>query len=148
IEMTALVDPHELQGRHLVYLPWYLPQNATAWSLSDDEIQTAFWDGLRVIHPDLQPDDLLAFRISRVRHVMPLPTPHYSSRVPPIATTLPGLYVVNSSQIVNGTLNVNETVKLAEDAVRQLLQEDGGPLRPRPASRSLDPQLTPAETSR
>ena len=30
-------------------------------------------------------------------------------------TSIDGVYVVNSSHIVNGTLNVNETVQLAEN---------------------------------
>jgi hypothetical protein len=36
-------------------------------------------------------------------------------------TSVPGLAVVNSAHIVNGTLNVNETVQLAERAVPELL---------------------------
>ena len=44
--------------------------------------------------------------------------------MPPVRTSMPGLYLVNSSQIVNGTLNVNETVQLANQAVASLLPED------------------------
>ena len=35
-------------------------------------------------------------------------------------TSMPGLHVVSSAQIVNGTLNVNETVELAERAAREI----------------------------
>jgi hypothetical protein len=34
-------------------------------------------------------------------------------------TSLDGMYVVNSSHIVNGTLNVNETVQLAERFIKE-----------------------------
>lgn len=122
IEMTSLVDRNELQGHHLVYLPWYLPQDAPAWQLSDADIESRFWNGLRIIHPNLQPSDRVALRISRVRNVMPIPTLHYSRHVPDTVTSIPGLFVVNSSQIVNGTLNVNETVRLAEESLPRLLQ--------------------------
>jgi hypothetical protein len=37
-------------------------------------------------------------------------------------TSVPGLHVVNSAHIVNGTLNVNETVQLAERAAARLLE--------------------------
>ena len=40
-------------------------------------------------------------------------------------TSIPGVAVVNSSQIVNGTLNVNETVQLAGRAVAELAGESG-----------------------
>src|SRR5207253_4312681 len=39
---------------------------------------------------------------------------------PPIETSTPGLFVVNSAQIVNSTLNVNETVRLAEASIETL----------------------------
>jgi hypothetical protein len=44
----------------------------------------------------------------------------YSTRVPPTETSLPGIFTVNSSQILNGTLNVNETLQLAEAAMAAL----------------------------
>ncbi len=74
------------------------------------------------MYPDLGEADLLAFRVSRVKNVFPVPTLGYSERVPEVATSVPGLYTVNSSQIVNGTLNVDETVQLAERALGRLLQ--------------------------
>ncbi len=43
-----------------------------------------------------------------------------------MATSLPGVYAVNSAQIVHGTLNVNETIRLAEEAMEKvdLAKED------------------------
>jgi hypothetical protein len=46
--------------------------------------------------------------------VFPRPTPGYSQRVPRVDSAVPGLSILNSSQILNGTLNVNETVSLAQ----------------------------------
>ena len=43
---------------------------------------------------------------------------NYSRDLPDTKTSVDGLYVVNSSHIVNGTLNVNETVALAENFYR------------------------------
>src|SRR5207237_6088283 len=110
IEMTALVDPAELGGRTLVYLPKYLTAGDPAWSKSDSQIETEFIAALDRLYLRFRPDDVLALRISRVRHVFALSTLDYSRQVPPIETSLPGLFLVNSAQIVNGTLNVNETV--------------------------------------
>jgi hypothetical protein len=38
-----------------------------------------------------------------------------------MSTSLPGIHVVNSAHIPHGTLNVNETVQLAEKAAAQWL---------------------------
>jgi hypothetical protein len=55
-----------------------------------------------------------------VRRVFPIPSLGYSRHVPEMTTSVPGLHVVSSAQIVNGTLNVNETIELAERAAGQL----------------------------
>ena len=70
--------------------------------------------------PGLQADDILDFKISRVRHVLALATLGYSGDLPPMNTSVAGLHIVNSAHIANGTLNVNECIQLAENAAREL----------------------------
>jgi len=36
-------------------------------------------------------------------------------------TSIPVVYIINSAHIVNGTLNVNETIQLAEKVAEQFL---------------------------
>jgi protoporphyrinogen oxidase len=120
IEMTALVDPAAFGGRTLVYLPKYVTSDDPSWSRSDDEIRETFLAALVRLYPGFATEDVLAFRVSRVRHVFALPTLNYSRRAPPCVTSIPGLFIVNSAQIVNGTLNVNETVGLAESSLETL----------------------------
>ena len=50
-----------------------------------------------------------------------LTTIGFSTRLQPKRTSIPGLYTINTAQIVNGTLNVNETVRLAEEAIPTLM---------------------------
>jgi protoporphyrinogen oxidase len=122
IEMSAMVDPKQFGGNHLVYLPKYVDPSDVLFSKTDEEIRESFLDGLARMYPDLTADDILAFRISRVKHVFPIPTLNYSSRLPTIRTSIPGVHILNSAHIVNGTLNVNETVQLAESAVEEFLK--------------------------
>ena len=75
------------------------------------------------MHPHFRRDDVVAFKISRVPYVMPVPTVHYSRALPPARTSSAGLYLANSAHIVNGTLNVNETVMLAERTAREVLTD-------------------------
>jgi protoporphyrinogen oxidase len=115
IEMSALVKRECLGGKTLVYLPKYVSaDDAGAFRQSEEDVQQTMFGALRKMCPELTEDDLLAFRVSREKYVMALPTLNYSDRLPPMETTVPGLHVVNSAHIVNGTLNVNETLQLAE----------------------------------
>ena len=121
IEMSTLVDPKEFDGHSLVYLPYYVPQDDEIFDRPDAEIRQMSLDGLSAMYPAFRHEDVVEFRVSRVRRVMAISTLNYSTKLPPMKTSVPGVFVVNSAQIVNGTLNVNETVKLAETAVTDTL---------------------------
>lgn len=114
IEMSALVDKKEFDRNALVYLPKYVAPDDELFDRSDEDIERIFLNGLERMYPHFRRKDVLAFKISRVRQVFPLPVLNYSRDLPPAKTSVDGLYVVNSSHIVNGTLNVNETIQLAE----------------------------------
>lgn len=115
IEMSALVDKAEFGGNALIYLPKYVAPDDELFDRTDDEIEEVFLSGLEKMYPSFARADVLAFKVSRVRKVFPLPVLNYSDKLPAVDTSIDGLYIVNSAQIVNGTLNVNETVQLAEN---------------------------------
>lgn len=114
IEMSALVDKRELGQNSLVYLPKYVASDDPIFEASDAEIEGHFLDALEAMYPHFHRKDVIAFKISRVRRVFPLPVLNYSETVPLPETSIKNVFVVNSTQIVNGTLNINETVQLGE----------------------------------
>ncbi len=121
IEMTALVDRGRFGGYSLVYLPRYLVQDEPFWSLGDEEIREQFLAALECMYPSFQRDDVLAFHVARARHVLALSTIDYSRQaLPAIPTSLPGIAIINSAQIANGTLNVNETLAVAKSGLAAL----------------------------
>jgi protoporphyrinogen oxidase len=121
IEMSALVDRKYLGGNALVYLPKYVPSDDPAFSLSDKELEEKFVQALIQMYPRFERSDLLCFQVSRVKYVLAISTVNYSEKLPPMPTCIPGVYIINSAHIVNGTLNVNETIQLAEKVVEQFL---------------------------
>jgi protoporphyrinogen oxidase len=123
IEMSALVDRKEFGGNALVYLPKYLAADDPAWQQTDEHLKEIFVSALERMYRHFRREDVLAFQVSRVRYVFPIPTLNYSERVPGMKTSVPGLSLVNSAQILNGTLNVNETVQLAVKSAARLMQE-------------------------
>jgi protoporphyrinogen oxidase len=125
VEMSALVDRRHFGGDTLVYLPKYVTPDDPAFALSDDALRETFLAALTRMYPHLRPSDVRCFRVSRVRYVLAISTLNYSDRLPPIATSIPGLHIMNSAHIVNGTLNVNETIQLAEKTAARLLSLPG-----------------------
>ena len=55
---------------------------------------------------------------------MAIPTLKYSELLPPMKSSVEGLYVVNSSYILKGNLNVNESITIAEDAMQTVLKDE------------------------
>ncbi len=126
VEMSALVDAEKHFGGHgLIYLPKYVRSDDPLLEAPDGEIEASFMAGLERVHPELDRWEVVRFRVSRVRHLLALATLGYSDLLPPITTSVPGVHVVSSAHIVNGTLNVNETVQLAERAAARL-EKPGG----------------------
>ncbi|MGE3925082.1 MAG: NAD(P)/FAD-dependent oxidoreductase [Lautropia sp.] len=122
IEMTALVDRAAFAGHSLVYLPLYLAQDDPRWHDSDEAIQTRFLEALARMYPGFDRADVVDFRIARARHVLAISTLGYSTELmPPVATSVPGLFHLTSAQIAYGTLNVNETLGLVADGLPRLL---------------------------
>jgi protoporphyrinogen oxidase len=123
IEMTTLVDPTVFEGRSLIYLPKYVPADDPAFERSDEALQEEFVQALAQMYPHFQASDVLCFKVSRVKYVVAIPTVNYSQHLPSMQTSISGLHIINSAHILNGTLNVNETVQLAEQAVARLLSD-------------------------
>jgi protoporphyrinogen oxidase len=122
IEMTALVDPATFGGKHLVYLPRYLTQHANDWGKSDDEILDESISALERMYPHFHRGQVRATQVARVRNVLALTTRDYTANsLPPLKTSQERVFVVNSAQIANGTLNVNETLMLADRQARELV---------------------------
>jgi len=116
IEMTTLVDKQKFGGNSLVYLPCYLPQNDTYWQKTDAEVQEDFVSALERMYPSFTRQDVLAFKVARARQVLAVSTLGYTDKLlPPVKTSLANVFVLNSAQIANGTLNVNETLGVVHD---------------------------------
>ncbi len=126
IEMSSLVDRERFGGMHLVYLPKYVPSDDPIFELSDEAIAADFQRGLVRMFPDLLPAQIHALRISRSRHVLAVPTRGYQAQMPSMDTSVPGLFIVNSAQIVNAALSVNDTIRLARSGAKRLLAGTAG----------------------
>ena len=123
IEMTNLISTTETAGHHLVYLPKYTSPQDPLFDSGTDALWQTFEAGLQRIIPSFRSSDVVARYLSRERYVQPLPVLHYSTLAPPMRTNIERLFVANTSQLVNSTVNNNEMVKIAHRAVHCALAE-------------------------
>ena len=123
IEMTAVVDKNNFGGNSLIYLPRYLTREDPVWRKDDEEIEGEFLGALESIYPAFSRKDVLASKITRDTGVLPLTTLDYSKKLlPPMKTSMEHVFIVNSAQIPNGTMNVNEIVGLANKKSKEIVE--------------------------
>jgi protoporphyrinogen oxidase len=124
IEMTALIDKKEVNGKHLVYLPKYINSDDSLFAADDEELRMLFIGSLLKMYPSISNEEIIFWGVSKARNVFALPTIEYSQKVPDVITSISNFYIVNSAQIINGTLNVNETIQVAEKKLNEILNKN------------------------
>lgn len=120
IEMTALIDPKEINGLHLAYLPKYVDSNDLQLNNDEKELSQAFLNDFLKMYPTLSMSDVAFCGVSKARYVFSLPTLYYTDNLPGIKTSVKNYYIINSAQIINGTLNVNETIQVAKTKLSEI----------------------------
>ena len=124
IEMTNLIDPkQETAGHHLVYLPRYVAPDDALVNASDDEVWTLFSSELQRMYPELRPEDIVSRHVFRERAVQPVPVVSYDRIAPPRRAPVPYVFIANTAQIRNDTLNNNAAVRVADAACEALMHD-------------------------
>jgi len=118
--MSNLVSLQETAGMHITYFPKYVHSDDPLLKQPDDEIQKLFFQGLRLLFPELKADDIVASHINRAKKMQPLQVLNYSNLVSKIFTENNDFFVLNTSQFVNDTLNNNTVVKHMDEFVKKL----------------------------
>jgi protoporphyrinogen oxidase len=122
IEMTALVGTSFFGGNSLVYLPKYVNSEDQMFNLPDQLLKDNFITSLKLIHPTLKDEEIISCQVAKAKYVITLPEMGYSSNLPSYKTSVSNLFVINSSFITDGTLNVNETLKVADTYYPKVLK--------------------------
>ena len=125
IDATNIIPPATLNGNALIYLPRYLPPDDPYYQRSDKEVLEDFLAGVRRIFPAFSRDDIVATAIHREPYVQPIQKINYSQMVPSMKTPMKNLFLVNTTMIVNSTLNNNQVIKLARQAADLLAGQSG-----------------------
>ncbi len=110
IGMSNVVAPENTGGYHMTYLPRYMLSTDAEMQQSDDYFKEQFVAGLSKMFPEFDTSTIVDVHVTRAHKVQPLQVLQYSELVPQATTKHDRLFVLNTSQFVNATLNNNEVV--------------------------------------
>ncbi|MDZ7967040.1 MAG: NAD(P)/FAD-dependent oxidoreductase [Nostoc sp. DedSLP03] len=119
IGMSNLVSLQETAGYHMTFLPKYILSTDLLLKQPDDELRPIFFQGIRLMFPELKADDIVAAHINRAIKVQPLQVLNYSSFVPKVSTENDDFFVVNTSQLVNDSVNNNAVVRQVDEFLKK-----------------------------
>ena len=99
-----------------------MPEEDPFFHLTDNEIIDRFYAGLRRIFPYFSVGDIVNVLIHREANVQPIQTIHYRQGVPPMKTDIDNFYMVNTTMILNSTLNNNQVIRLGRKMAHVLME--------------------------
>jgi protoporphyrinogen oxidase len=97
---SVIEMPHPIDARyHVVYLPKYTAPENDWMGVPDLDIRDAWLLRLRQFFPDLRPEHIQHFVVSRSRYADPVHGQDAAARLLPVQTPYDGLLLANTSQV-------------------------------------------------
>lgn len=122
IETTSYIDPKDVGGNHLVYLPKYTLPGSQWFKMSDDEVRETWLTYLEKMFPDFRRDSIRHMLVHRERLVEPIHPLNGMNLIPSIETPVKDLYLVNAAQIYPALTNGESVTRHAREAADLLLK--------------------------
>lgn len=95
----------------VIYIPYYMPTTHSKFARSDDAFRDEGLAYLKLINPQIGEGDVIAFKVSRLRHAQPVCTPGFSARLPPVATAIRGLQIADTCFYYPEDRGIGESVR-------------------------------------
>ena len=95
----------------VVYIPYYMPQTNPKFGRPSEAFVEESFGYLRKLNPALQPGDLKASHVGRLRHAQPLCEPGFLSKIPKVQTEMAGLQVADTCFYYPEDRGISESVR-------------------------------------
>jgi protoporphyrinogen oxidase len=121
VEHTNYISPEHYGGDHLVYCGDYLPPDHPYFDTSKERLLEAYLPGLAKINPEFHLDWVRASWMFAEKYAQPVPTLNHSRNVPPLKTSIPGLWMANMSQVYPWDRGSNYAVEMGRRVAREVV---------------------------
>jgi len=118
IEHTNLVDRAHYGGRRVVYLSNYIAPDDPFYRAGDHEVLQAYLPHLRRINPAFDASWIREWHVFREDSAQPIITTNYAAKIPPLATSIGGLYLANNTQVYPEDRGQNYSIRIGREVAR------------------------------
>lgn len=123
VEHTNFIPPEHFGGEHILYLGDYLPKGHEYFDLSKEELLERFLPSLKRINPEFSEDWIINSWVNKASYAQPVPEVNHSEKIPPIRTSLEGLYFVSMSHIYPWDRGTNFAVEWGRNTAEMLIDD-------------------------
>ena len=109
---------------HIVYVPYYLPQQHPKYKQSDEAFKSEAVGCLKMIEADFSEDDIIDMHVSRYRFAQPICPPGFLAGLPPIKNAISDLYIADTSYYYPEDRSITESIKLGKKISAMILQQN------------------------
>jgi protoporphyrinogen oxidase len=96
----------------VVYAPYYMPTDHPAWPREDSVFVSEVMATLKALNPAIGEQDLIDFRVSRLRYAQPVCPPGFAAMIPPVQTPIEGLQAADTCYYYPEDRGIAESVRL------------------------------------
>ena len=121
VEHTNYISPEHYGGDHLVYCGDYLPPDHPYFDYSKDQLLDTYLPGLVRINPDFRPEWVRATWMFTEKYAQPVPGLKHSRAIPPLKTSVPGLWLANMSQVYPWDRGSNYAVEMGRRVAQEVV---------------------------
>ena len=122
IEHTNLVPAIDYGGSHVLYLSRYFTADE-ALATADVAAEADRWVAALADRFSLDPADVRSVHPFRTPYAAPLVTLGYRAGIPPLRSSIPGLYVSTTAQVYPQDRGMNEAVRGGADAAQAIVDD-------------------------
>jgi len=123
IEHTNFIPASRYRDRHILYISKYLAVEEERFSESGAQAMQRYLPALKKINPEFDQSWILDVHHFRVPSAQPVVLRGYSEMIPPMKTSVEGLFFCTMAQIYPEDRGQNYAISYGEKAARILLKE-------------------------
>lgn len=113
IDIPGIVEFSNLRPlpHTVVYVPYYMPQTHPKFTRPNEAFVAEAYGYLRKLNPALQPQDLKASQVGRLRYAQPVCPPGFLARIPKVQTEIAGLQIADTCFYYPEDRGISESVR-------------------------------------
>jgi protoporphyrinogen oxidase len=123
VEHTNFIDPKYYDGKRILYVGGYYPQNHRYFKAKKGQIFKEWLPYLQKINPRFNPLSVIGYRLSANLFAQPVIPVNYSKIIPQFKTPLPNVYLANMQMICPWDRGVNYAIEFGKKAANEVLKE-------------------------